>query len=184
MMICSLASELSVLKSRVPFRRRFVAMVLASCAWLSGAPKGFTQESLAQAIDREGFLRAISEVETGGNSRAVGRAGERGMYQFRRQTWQQYTSRSFYDAHNPVVARTVASKHFDWLLEGFQRNGRKPSTYLMAAAWNAGFSRALSGRMPGSTRDYARRVSNIVAATTPQTIPSFQRRLFVASSTE
>lgn len=180
----SLLSDLSLVKTRAPLRRPFCVAVLASCAWLSAGPKGHAQEARDPVLDREVFLRAISEVETGGNSRAVGRAGERGMYQFRRQTWQQYTSRSFYEAHNPVVARSIAARHYDWLLDGFRRNGRTPSVYLMAAAWNSGLSRTLNGRVPKATRDYARRVSNIVSATVPPPNPANPRRLFIASSAE
>jgi len=114
-------------------------------------------------IDREAFLTAIAEVETGGNSRAVGRLGERGQFQFRGSVWRQYTNRSFFEAHNPTMSYYVAVKHFDWLVDGFRRNGRHPTPYLMAAAWNSGLTRTLSGRLPSSTRSYAQRVSNIVS---------------------
>lgn len=119
-------------------------------------------------LDRDLFLRAIGEVETGGNPRAVGSRGERGIFQFSRRTWQQYTTRSFSEAHVPSVAIGVAERHFDWLHEGIVRNGREPTPYLLAAAWNAGLTRALSGNLPRATRDYALRVSNIVASLQPR----------------
>ncbi|MGH8020929.1 MAG: lytic transglycosylase domain-containing protein [Opitutaceae bacterium] len=177
-------SDLSLVQKRGPFRRHFCVALLASCSWLGVGSKAHAEESANPEWDRDVFLRAISEVETGGNSRAVGQAGERGMYQFRRQTWQQHTSRSFFEAHNPVVARSVAALHYDWLLAGFRRNGRAPSVHLMAAAWNSGLSRTLNGRVSKASRDYARRVANLVTATVPPTNPVNPRRLFIASSGE
>jgi len=131
-----------------------LALASAESARAANPPSGF---------DRNAFLAAIAEVETGGNTRAVGRNGERGLYQFRSVVWRQYTSRSFFDAHNPTLSYYVAVKHFDWLFEGFHRNGKQPTPYTMAAAWNSGLTRVLSGRLPSSTRSYAERVSNIVS---------------------
>jgi hypothetical protein len=119
-------------------------------------------------------LSAIAEVETGGDTRAVGQHGERGLYQFRSGVWKQYTNRSFFQAHNPDVAHTVAEKHFEWLYNGFVRNGRQPTVYMMAAAWNGGLNRALSGRLPKTTRSYAQRVSNIVSISESQQVASVE----------
>lgn len=113
----------------------------------------------AQSIDREAFLKAVAEVETGGNTRAIGSQGERGLYQFGRTTWSRHTKRAFADAHNPRIAHDVAVQHFVWLFSRLEANGAEPSAYRLAVAWNAGLSRALSGKAPKSTRDYARRVS-------------------------
>lgn len=115
----------------------------------------------AAPMDREAFLKAVAEVETGGNTRAVGRLGERGLYQFNRPTWKRYTKRSFLDAHDPVIAHDIAVQHFIWLHARLTANGREPTDYQMAVAWNGGLSRALSGKFPRSTRDYARRVSTL-----------------------
>jgi soluble lytic murein transglycosylase-like protein len=183
-MIFSFVDEFSSWRERVSLRRPFATLVVVACAWFGSELRVQAQTNGAELLDKESFLRAISEVETGGNSRAIGRAGERGMYQFSRQTWRQHTSRSFHDAHNPLVSKQIARMHFDWLEAGFRRNGRTPNSYMMAAAWNAGLSRTLSGRIPRSTVDYAKRVTNIVAATAPSRDPFNQRRLFVASSAE
>jgi len=113
----------------------------------------------AQTFDREAFLKAVAEVETGGNPRAIGRFGERGLYQFGRATWTRHTKRAFVDAHDPAIAHDIAVKHFVWLYGRLEANGATPDAYRMAVAWNGGLGRAISGRAPKSTRDYARRVA-------------------------
>lgn len=157
---------LSVVATRVSLRFASRTGALALILALGLGSTSLARARSAQSIiDRDAFLSAIAEVETGGNVHAVGRHGERGQYQFRKNVWRQYTTRSFFDAHNPTLSYYVALKHFDWLYDGFLRNGRTPTPYLMAAAWNGGLSRTLSGRLPSSTRSYAQRVSNIIAVT-------------------
>jgi soluble lytic murein transglycosylase-like protein len=145
--------------------KRFAVIGLAATLWMGSAP----DLTAAASIDgeRETFLRAVAEVETGGNPRAIGRRGERGMFQFTRTTWRLHTRRAFADAHVPSVSFEVAARHYDWLYDGLVRNGRTPTPYLMAAAWNAGLSRVVNGPLPRSSRDYATRVTNIVSVTKP-----------------
>jgi soluble lytic murein transglycosylase-like protein len=152
--------------------------LLAVFLWLAAGQWSHAADQTA--LDREAFLRAIAEVETGGNSRAVGRRGERGMYQFGRTTWRQYTSRPHADAHNATVAHGIAVRHFDWLQAEIARSGRQPTAYLMAAAWNGGLGRVLGARMPSATRDYATRVSNLTVAFTPRVAPAAAPALLVA----
>lgn len=158
-----------VATSRIRFRwARPIGLCLVAVLTLA-ATENVRAANPVSDLDRRAFLAAIAEVETGGNARAVGRNGERGLYQFRSIVWRQYTTRSFYDAHNPTLSYQVAVKHFEWLSEGFRRNGKEPTPYMLAAAWNSGLSRTLSGRLPASTRSYAQRVSNLVSvAEAPQ----------------
>jgi hypothetical protein len=146
---------------------------LGACALAGVMSLSMAQTASASSqpdFDKSAFLSAIAEVETGGNPRAVGRQGERGLYQFRSGVWKQYTSRSFFQAHNPDVSYGVAVKHFDWLYDGFVRNGRQPTAFMMAAAWNSGLNRALSGRLPSGTRSYAQRVANIITVSEAQQV--------------
>lgn len=115
------------------------------------------------SVDKDSFLKAVAQVESGNDPRAVGRMGERGVFQFRKDTWKQYTKRSFFKAHDRSVSYQVALKHYEWLYDGFIRNGYKPTPYLMASAWNSGLTRTLSGKAPSSTRNYARRVATIAS---------------------
>lgn len=145
--------------------KRLAIVGLAVALWLGGTEIAAAAE--VSGNEREAFLRAVAEVETGGNARAIGRRGERGMFQFTRTTWRLHTQRAFVDAHIPSVSFAVAARHYDWLYDGLRRNGREPTPYLMAAAWNAGLGRVVNGQLPRSSRDYASRVVNIVSVTKP-----------------
>jgi soluble lytic murein transglycosylase-like protein len=145
--------------------KRLAIVGFALALWLGNAETVSAAET--NGAERDAFLRAIAEVETGGNARAVGRKGERGMFQFTRTTWRLHSQRAFADAHIPSVSYDVAARHYDWLQDGLIRNGRQPTPYLMAAAWNAGLGRVVNGQLPRSSRDYATRVVNIVSVTKP-----------------
>ena len=145
--------------------KRLATLGVAVALWAGSAERTFAAETTAS--ERETFLRAIAEVETGGNPRAIGRRGERGMFQFTRTTWRLHSKRAFADAHIPSVSFDVAAQHYEWLHNGLIRNGRTPTPYLLAAAWNAGLSRVVNGQLPRSSRDYASRVVNIVSVTKP-----------------
>jgi soluble lytic murein transglycosylase-like protein len=152
-----------------PFQSRLVRwgrIAALVCAFGFALSSG-REAQAAQDDGRDAFLRAIAEVETGNNPRKVGRSGERGLYQFRQNTWRQHTRRPFYDAHSPAVAHDVATRHYEWILQSLQRNGQRPTPYMIAAAWNSGVSRVSSGRIPASTRDYAQRVVNLASMWSP-----------------
>ncbi len=150
---------------RAAVLRQVAAVGLALALWFGAVETASAAE--VTAGEREAFLRAIAEVETGGNPRAIGSRGERGMFQFTRTTWRLHSRRAFGDAHIPSVSFAVANQHYDWIHDGLIRNGRQPTPYLMAAVWNAGLGRVVSGRVPSSSRDYATRVVNIVSVTKP-----------------
>jgi hypothetical protein len=147
--------------------KRFVLRTLAALAVFWLGPSHVDLAASQPVVDRDAFLSAVAEIETGGNARAVGRRGERGLYQFTRATWQRHSSRPFVDAHDPVIAHAVAVRHFKWLQDKIATSGREATSYRLAVAWNAGLSRALSGSAPRSTRDYARRVSNLASVLRP-----------------
>jgi len=147
------------------FAKRLAAAGFALALWLGNSQPVLAAE--VSRVERETFLKAIAEVETGGNARAIGRKGERGMFQFTRTTWRLHSKRAFADAHIPSVSFDVAAQHYDWLYDGLIRNGRQPTPYLIAAAWNAGLGRVVNGQLPRSSRDYASRVVNIVSVTKP-----------------
>jgi hypothetical protein len=132
---------------------RWAALLLAG--WLNG------HALPAPVIDRLAALEAIHQVENPRHLLRPGPAGELGAYQFRRMTWQMYTSRPFEDALNHQISDEVAAQHFEWLRRGLARGGCAPSTYNIALAWNAGLSAVLHQRVPARSYFYAERVVNL-----------------------
>jgi len=151
-------------QSRLTRWGRAAALAGALVLSLSAAVR---EAAAAEDTGRDAFLRAIAEVETGNNPRKVGRLGERGQYQFRLATWRQHTSRPFREAHSPSVAYTVAARHYDWILQSLERNGKRATPFMIAAAWNSGVTRVNSGRIPAVSRDYAQRVVNLASLWSP-----------------
>lgn len=114
-------------------------------------------------VDTVRLLRAIAEVETGFNPRAVGRAGERTVYQIAPGTWRRFSRVPIRCADPAEVERVARAVLFE--ITQSLANHRIPHTpYELALRWNAGPS---ARRFSTATRDYASRVSNIYHATAP-----------------
>ena len=109
------------------------------------------------------LLSAIAQVESTGDSRKVGRLGERGLYQFRSRVWSQYTKRSFWKAHDPKISTEIALQHCDWIRRQLVSAGFRGTSFEIALAWNAGLTSVAQGRIKAATYDYAYRVNNIYA---------------------
>jgi hypothetical protein len=108
------------------------------------------------------FLYAIRQVESGGRYDApVGRLGELGAYQFRREVWFQHTCAPFSQART-AFADEVAARHYRWIGDSLRAAGLPLTPWNLAAAWNCGVTGVRTGRIPRKTRDYAFRVQNIV----------------------
>lgn len=120
--------------------------------------------SVAGRADTDAVLRGIRIVETRDQLHPPrGKLGERGPYQFRRDTWRMHTSANFALAENREVANTVARRHYAWLESQLASGGVEPSPYNVAVAWNAGLNAVLHGTIPSVSRDYAVRVLNLAA---------------------
>lgn len=122
------------------------------------------------------FLNAIATIETGNNPNAIGRAGERSVYQFMESTWYDRTDKAFVLAtEDPDLAREVAIKHARWVQDrvksthsGLFNDRLMPEetdkiVYYMAIIWNYGYGNfrdyALEGEtLPQSVENYAQRV--------------------------
>src|SRR5579884_1897621 len=90
------------------------AAALIFCACAAGAHAGFAGPADPNV---DAFLTAIRQVESGGRYDCPrGRFGEEGPYQFRRETWRQYTSEPFNLART-AYADEVAAAHYSWLVE-------------------------------------------------------------------
>lgn len=89
----------------------------------------------AGAMDR---FTALSQIESGDNDFAVGRAGEISRYQIRRELWQTVTRVPLSEATNSAVAINVAKSIALARMENFRQQYNRPPTdsefYIL---WNA-----------------------------------------------
>jgi hypothetical protein len=108
-------------------------------------------------------------VESGQNRKAVGKAGERGMYQVGKAAWDDANERLKREGHyhyqfskwrNPTAQDMIAAAHLRTIRDNFKRIGKPdPTPEQLALVWNVGWSGAVSRRF--APNDYAERVANL-----------------------
>lgn len=119
------------------------------------------------------LVSAIIQVESGGNTRKVGRAGERGLMQIKRETWLGTTrgmygkpvpfDRAFDESMNRRVGRGYLAELQSFLARHRSR-WRSDERSLLLACYNAGPTRVMRAgfdlrRLPRSVRSYVERAS-------------------------
>lgn len=100
------------------------------------------------------LLQAVALVESGGDVRAVGRAGERGEFQIAPAVAAEVGGygRREAEAHMRRLERLLVHAQID------------PQPFNLALAWNAGIGAVRGGRAPESSYQYAVRVRNLFEA--------------------
>ena len=123
----------------------------------------------AQAKTDALLLESIAHVESGMNRKAIGKAGERGMYQVGYEAWKDAEERLKAEGHyrfpwskwrDATAQDMVAASHLRWIRANFHRLGMTdPTPEQLALVWNVGWSGAVSRKfMPN---EYAKRVANL-----------------------
>ena len=123
----------------------------------------------AQAKSDAALLEAIAQVESGMNRKAVGAAGERGMYQVGYAAWKDAEERLKAEGHyrfpwskwrDATAQDMIAAAHLRRIRDNFKRIGNlAPTPEQLALVWNVGWSGAVArGFAPN---DYAIRVGNL-----------------------
>ncbi|HOW97566.1 MAG TPA: lytic transglycosylase domain-containing protein [Kiritimatiellia bacterium] len=124
-------------------------------------------------VPEDCLVEAVIQVESGGDPRKVGKAGERGLMQIKRGTWRDVTRRlygkpvSFDRAFEPELNRIVGRAYLAHLQDFLGRNQSHWKTdelSLLLACYNAGPTRVAKGgfhpdRWPVLTREYVQRVT-------------------------
>ena len=123
----------------------------------------------AQAKSDAAFLEAVAAVESGHNRRAIGKAGERGMYQVGRDAWKDAEERLKAEGHyrfpwskwrDATAQDMIAAAHLRWIRSNFHRIGMTdPTPEQLALVWNVGWTNARSRDFRAN--DYAVRVANL-----------------------
>lgn len=123
----------------------------------------------AQAKTDADLLESIAHVESGMNRKAVGKAGERGMYQVGYAAWKDAEDRLAREGHyrfpwskwrDATAQDMIAAAHLRRIRDNFKRIGNlAPTPEQLALVWNVGWSGAVArGFAPN---DYALRVADL-----------------------
>jgi hypothetical protein len=123
----------------------------------------------AQAKTDAAFLDAVAAVESGHNRKAIGKAGERGMYQVGKAAWDDANDRLKAEGHHhfqwskwrdATAQDMIAASHLRWIRANFHRLGMTdPTPEQMALVWNVGWTAARSQGFRAN--GYAFRVANL-----------------------
>lgn len=124
---------------------------------------GFNSAAASDAT----FLESIAHVESGMNRKAIGKAGERGMYQVGYAAWKDAEDRLAREGHyrfpwskwrDATGQDMIAAAHLRTIRDRFKRAGiLTPTPEQLALVWNVGWSGSVArGFQPN---DYALRVS-------------------------
>ena len=123
----------------------------------------------AAAASDATLLESIAMVESGQNRKAIGKAGERGMYQVGRDAWKDAEERLKAEGHyrfpwskwrDATAQDMVAASHLRWIRANFVRVGKPdPTPEQIAVVWNLGWSAAVARSF--KPNDYAIRVGNL-----------------------
>ena len=126
---------------------------------------GFNSAAASDAT----FLEAIAMVESGQNRKAIGKAGERGMYQVGKAAWDDANERLKAEGHHhfqwskwrdATAQDMIAASHLRWIRANFHRIGMTdPTPEQMALVWNVGWTAARSQGFRAN--GYAFRVANL-----------------------
>src|ERR1051326_9228173 len=128
-----------------------------------------------EVIDYPALVRAITAVESGGNPRAIGQAGERGLMQIKLETWREVTKEQFgarvpfSRAFEPELNQQVGLAYLERISEQLSHNRDKlKSTMLpiLVAAYHCGPTSVESAgyslhRLSPQVRNYVDRVLNL-----------------------
>jgi len=123
----------------------------------------------AAAASDATLLESIAMVESGQNRKAIGKAGERGMYQVGKEAWDDAAARLKAEGHysfpwskwrDATAQDMIAAAHLRWIRANFYRIGMTdPTPEQIAVVWNLGWSAAVARSFRAN--DYALRVANL-----------------------
>lgn len=139
----------------------------------ASASPGLAEEPLDLRQVADYLVEAVIQVESGGNPRKIGQAGERGIMQIKRATWIHTTKRlygqalPFGDAFDAGLNRRIGRAYLAELQAFLQENRRawrSDERSLLLACYNAGPTRVMEARfdlrrLPTSTRSYIERAT-------------------------
>ena len=131
------------------FTSRLSPALLLSGLLLAGWPV----TSQATTIDLDRLIRCL-EIREGARWASPG-----GALQFTKATWREFSSDPYLRASQPDKARQIARKALFQTIQRMERDGIRPTVWLLALRWNCGYE-GMRRRM-GEPWSYAEHVHNL-----------------------
>lgn len=106
-----------------------------------------------ETIDLDRLIRCL-EAREGARWASPG-----GALQFTKATWSEFSSDPYLRASQPDKARQIARKALFLTIQRMERDGIRPTVWLLALRWNCGYE-GMKRRM-GEPWSYAAHVHNL-----------------------
>lgn len=165
-----LSTQLVIMMSRQVAAADYVSLKMAST---KGPFASCERISIDPQYVADCLVEAVIQIESGGKSQKVGRAGERGVMQIKHETWKQVTcglfgrALPFDQAFDPKVNRRVGKAYLAKLqifLKVNKSRWRSDERSLLLACYNAGPTRVIEAgfnteSLSSSTRSYVERAT-------------------------
>ena len=107
--------------------RLLVPLLLASC-WV-----GWPVTAHGTTIDLDRLIRCL-EAREGARWASPG-----GALQFTKATWSEFSTDPYLRASQPDKARQIARKALFLTIQRMERDGIRPTVWLLALRWNCGY---------------------------------------------
>jgi hypothetical protein len=116
-------------------------------------------------LDLTQVVEAIRQVEAW-DGKATGADGERGPWQFTRDTWREFSTKPFWWASGPMrehkaEQHRVAMAYVEWIHDHLVHIPLQPTAHSIALVYTCGWTGVKHGKPSKAKRDYAQRVQNI-----------------------
>ena len=122
--------------------------------WLSAlCLAGLPVTAHGTTIDLDRLIRCL-EAREGARWASPG-----GALQFTKATWSEFSTDPYLRASQPDKARQIARKALFQAIQRMERDGIRPSVWLLALRWNCGYE-GMKRRM-GEPWSYAENVHNL-----------------------
>jgi hypothetical protein len=117
----------------------------------------------AIGIDLSRLLLALTQVENPAQDPfAVGPRGERGLWQMKKEAWQQVSGWPYRYVTDPIISRSVAREYLLWLESELARDGVRATPMNLILAWKCGESGFANRKyLPQGVKDAAQRCLNL-----------------------
>ncbi len=88
-----------------------------------------------------------------------------GVYQFRRETWEQYSTEPYetasrFDRIAQMEVERVARAHLAWIKRTLKKHGQAATPFVIGQIWNAGYTNWETGRLTFSQVEFGKRILN------------------------
>ncbi len=115
--------------------------------------------------DNERLVKVWQQIENWDGSK-IGKAGERGYFQFKEKTWNQVSDKPFSwasrtDKEAYAEQHEAAMKYVRFIRRALAIKGRRQTVITIALGWRVGVEASMKGDFSADVENYCARAANL-----------------------